>query len=99
MDSPTKSVMTQSTGNATMVNSSPTKSTFSPTSATSNIDLKAKMNRDIDVNKNNLPSTEMIQQQSLAYPKMEMNMNNLMIPTLNSDSKTQSIYINEPSLR
>jgi len=98
LDSPTKSIITQSTSNATMVNYSPTKSTFSLTSDNnSSNDVNKDLFR-INDNENILPTAEMVQQQSLAYPKMEINMSNLMIPN-HSDSRTQSIYIKEPSLR
>ncbi|KAG4099761.1 hypothetical protein H8356DRAFT_1664564 [Neocallimastix lanati (nom. inval.)] len=95
LDSPSKSIITQSTGNATMVNYSPTKSNFSRTSDNNSNDINKDLFR-INDYENILPTTEMIQQQTLAYPKMEMN--NLMIPN-HSDSRTQSIYIKEPALR
>jgi len=95
LESPTKSVNTQSTGNATMVNTSPSKSSFSFPND------KTKLNKDIlNESDNNLSSpSELIQQQSIAYPKMEMNMNNLMVPGSDTDNRTQSIYVKEPSLR
>jgi len=78
-----------------MVNYSPTKSNFSRTSDNNSNDINKDLFR-INDYENILPTTEMIQQQTLAYPKMEMN--NLMIPN-HSDSRTQSIYIKEPALR
>ncbi|ORX83451.1 hypothetical protein BCR32DRAFT_292025 [Anaeromyces robustus] len=100
LDSPTKSITTQSTGAATMVNASPSKSNFSPVSTSSNNELnKPKMNKDLFMINESIGSNEAIQQQALAYPKMEMSMNNLMIPNSQNERKTQSIYVKEPSLR
>ncbi|ORX60762.1 hypothetical protein BCR36DRAFT_273252, partial [Piromyces finnis] len=88
LESPTKSM---STGATTMINVSPTRSGFSP--VTSN-------NKDIFIN---TEKNDTIQQQSLAYPKMEMQMSTLIIPNspmdLNNRANTQSIYIKEPALR
>ncbi|OUM68546.1 hypothetical protein PIROE2DRAFT_3682, partial [Piromyces sp. E2] len=91
VESPTKSV---STGATTMVNVSPTRSNLSPLSPNGK-DL-------FNVNEKR-SSNNSIHQQSLAYPKTEMSMNNLIIPNsnLNPDHRanTQSIYIKEPALR
>jgi len=90
-ESPTKSV---STGATTMVNVSPTRANLSPLSASTNKDL-------FIITEKVSASNGAIQQQSLAYPKMEMNMSSLMIPSSPLDNKTntQSIYVKEPALR
>jgi len=94
MESPTKSISTGST----MVNTSPVRSNLSPVSPVSPV--SGGGNKDLFIIDEKNGNT--IQQQSLAYPKMEMNMSSLMIPGSTTDlkvPKNTSIYVKEPSLR
>jgi len=99
LDSPTKSVTTQSTGAATMVNISPSRTNFSPVSAYSTNELNKSRMKDLFMIHEFNESTDTIQQQNLAYPKMEMNMSSLIIPSSQTEKNAQSIYVKEPSLR